>query len=240
MIASAKFSLTFLVFSCLAIPSIHLAAQAPSPHVSFVSDWTRHHVLFRESKDPAINEKLRHDPRWIGGWYDRHPQARWPGYHRRQPAPAATAGNRDWSVPLGASNFAPTFDGSFTFSLCCGAASAPDTGFGSLSAINLGNGSMLATQGSITLTATADGSYAGTWALYPGGPGNTSSPSYQFHYDNLVYPGGAKLLDGSGLLFANNAGFEANIHANSATNYEYEDYNGMGYREDNTGPSFAL
>ena len=99
---------------------------------------------------------------------------------------------------------------------------------------------MLATQGSITLTATADGSYAATWALYPGGPGNTSSPSYQFHYDNLVYPGGAKLLDGSGLLFANNAGFEANIHANSATNYEYEDYNGMGYREDNTGPSFAL
>ena len=243
MIARTKFSLLFLAFlavCCLAVSSIHLAAQAPSPHVPFVSDWTHHRVLFRESKDPAINEKLHRDPGWMHGWYERHPQSKWPGYHRRQPATPASSGNRDWTVPLGAANFAPTFDGSFTFNLCCGNASAPDTGFGSLSAIDLGNGSMLATQGSITLTATADGSYTGSWALYPGGPNNTWSPSYQFHYDNLVYPGAGKLLDGSGLLFANNAGFEANLHANSATNYEYEDYSGMGYREDNTGAAFAL
>ncbi len=224
---------------CLSASSTFLAAQAPSPHVPLVSDWTRHHVLFRESKDEAINEKFHRDPRWARSWYEHHPQAQWPGYHGRHAAPATT-GNRDWTVPLGAANFAPTFDGSFTFNLCCGNASASDTGFGSLSAIDLGNGSMLATQGSITLTATADGSYTGTWALFPGGPNNTWSPSYQFHYDNLVYPGAGKLLDSSGLLFANSAGFEANIHANSATNYEYEDYNGMGIREDNSGSPFTL
>ncbi len=222
-----------------------MAAQAPSPHVPLVSDWTRHHILYRDSNvsdsnAPSPNEKRRLDPRWIRSWYDRHPQARWPGYHRQQPAPSATPGNRDWTVPIGAANFAPTFDGTFTFNLCCGVASAPDTGFGTLSAINLGNGSMLATQGSITLTATADGSYTGTWALYPGGPSNTFSPSYQLHYDNLIFPGAGKLLDGNGLLFANNGGFEANLHANSATNYEYEDYNGLGYREDNTGSTFTL
>ena len=251
MIASTKFSLTFLVFSCLSIPSIHLAAQAPSPHVPLVSDWTRHHVLFRESKDPAINEKLRRDPRWIEGWYGRHPQTRWPGYHRKQLAPAATAGNRDWTVPLGASNFAPTFDGTFTFSLCCGAgaASAPDTGFGNLSAITLGNGSMLATQGSITLTATTDGSYTGTYALYPGGPNPAwTTDGSQFDYDNLVYPGGSSQLDCNGLLFGNHGMYEANLRkytnfppfCQNNANYEYKDSNGSGSPEDNWGTNFTL
>ena len=227
---------TALVFSLL---SLHLAAQSPSSNVPLVSDWTRHHILFRATADASKFPTHPADPRRLHSWYAHHPEAMWPRFHRQRSAPPS-AGGRDWAVPLGASNFAPTYDGAFSFSICCGQASSPDTGFGTLSAVNLGNGSMLATQGSITLTATTDGSYAATWPLFPGGPNNTFSPSTQLHYDNLVYPGAGILLDSNGLLFASNTGFEANIHTNSATNYEYEDYNGMGYREDNTGSPFSL
>jgi hypothetical protein len=248
MIASTKFSLTFLVFSCLSIPSIHLAAQAPSPHVSLVSDWTRHHVLFRESKDPAINEKHRRDPRWIQAWYERHPQAQWPGYHRKQLAPAATAGNRDWNVPLGAPNampyFTATYDGSLSFALCCGLQDSYDTGSGTVSAVNLGNGSWLATQGSITVTATANENYAGTYALYPSGPNPTLTYDSQYYYDNLIYPGTSPALDSYGLDFMNAADtLEVNVRAYpfSRNNYEYRDVSAfVGPGNDNTGTILSV
>jgi hypothetical protein len=248
--------LCLLLVCFLSAALLPLAAQSSSPHLPLVSDWTHHHVLFREAKDPAANEKLRKDPRWMQAWYDRHPEARWPGYHRKQPAhgqPATPAktGNRDWTVPLGASNFAPTFDGTFTFSLCCGAVPplAPDTGSGSLSAIDLGNGSMLATQGSITLSSAADPAYTGTYPLYPGGPTPAwTTDGSQFDYDNLIYPGGSSYLDCNGLLFGNHGMYETNLRRYTTfppfcpnnANYEYKDYNGSGSPDDNWGPSFTL
>jgi hypothetical protein len=103
----------------------------------------------------------------------------------------------------------PTFYGSFTLNFCCGNASAPDIGFGSLSAIDLGNGSTLATQGSITLNAIDDGGYMGTYALYRGGPTPAwTTDGSQFDYGNLVYPGASSHLDCNGLLFGNHGLYE--------------------------------
>ena len=184
------------------------------------------------------------------GWYGRHPQTRWVGYRGKQTAPSAT-GNRDWTAPLGAANFAPTFDGSFTFNLCCGQTSPSDSGSGTLSAIdsNLGNGSMLATQGSITLSASTDGGYTGTYALYAGGPNPVLiTDGSQFDYDNLIYPGASSHLDCNGLLFGNHGMYETNLRrytnfppfCQNNANYEYKDFNGSNSPEDNWGTNFTL
>ena len=242
-----------IVLGCiLSAASLPLTAQSWSPRVPILSDWTRHHVLYRESSGAPGKQTVSSDPRRIHSWYAHHPESVWPQLHRRfhsRREPQPTNGDRDWAVPLGASNFAPTYDGTFSFSLCCGVASSHDTGFGIVSAIDLGNGSMLATQGSINLTATADGAYTGNYVLYPGGPNPAwTTDGSQFDYDNLVYPGASSPLDCNGLLFGNHGLYEVNLrrYTNYApscpgnANYEYKDYNSAGSPEDNWGTSFAL
>jgi hypothetical protein len=244
--------LPFVLAYILSAASLSLTAQSSSRRVPIVSDWTRHHVLYRESSGAPGDQTRSSDPRRIHSWYAHHPEFLWPQLHRRfrsRREPLPTDGNRDWAVPLGAANFAPTYDGMFSFSLCCGAASSPDTGIGNLTAIDLGNDTMLATQGNITLTTTADGAYTGSYVLYPGGPNPTwTSDGSQFDYDNLVYPGASSQLDCNGLLFGNRGIYEANLRRytnfppgcpNNA-NYEYKDYNSAGSPEDNWGTSFAL
>ena len=243
--------LPFLLACLVSAVSLRLAAQSWSPRAPLVSDWTHHHVLYRESSGAPKDQTLSSDPRRIQSWYAHHPEFLWPQSFSA-PSPKyfeAANGNRDWSVPLGASNFAPTYDGVFSFSLCCGVASSPDTGFGIVSAIDLGNGSMLAMQGSITLTTTVDGAYTGNYVLYPGGPNPAwTTDGSQFDYDNLVYPGASSNLDCNGLVFGNHGLYELNLrkytnyspNCPANANYEYKDYNSAGSPEDNWGTSFAF
>ena len=56
----------------------------PAPHVGMglVTDWTHHHVLYPESPDAFRMARIRRDPRWMQGWYHRHPETWWREYHR--------------------------------------------------------------------------------------------------------------------------------------------------------------
>src|SRR3954453_21036962 len=69
--------------------------------------------------------------------------------------------------------------------------------------INIASGTLdvtgnLATSGTLNLTA---GAATGTYALLPGGPGETLSPFGAFLFDNLINPSANPSLDGDGLLF---------------------------------------
>jgi hypothetical protein len=70
----------------------------------------------------------------------------------------------------------------FTFSDLAG-----DAGFGTLNAMDsgLGDGSLLATSGSLTVTS---GGAVGTYSLIPKGPSPENSPSGLFIVDDLIYP----------------------------------------------------
>ena len=136
-------------------------------------------------------------------------------------------------------------------------------GFGTLNAVNsgLGDGSLLVTGGSMTLTVSADPANAlGTYSLLAisGPPTVTTSPLGLFIVDNLIYPGnnaaggvnqgvdggtttGPSTLDDFGLLFGTTAGSapEINLWYGGATgtsqNYTI-DFNG----EEFDGGTFTL
>ena len=150
----------------------------PAPHfpVGIVSDWTHHHVLYPASNDFSLMARIRGDPRWLQDWYLRHLEAWWPIPPGRRGG-AREGSRRDWTVPLGTATFEPLFD--FTFDI------APETGYGSLNTADQGNGEFLATNGTLTVTGGND---IGTYPLYPGGPGVTTSPMGAFLYDNLLFP----------------------------------------------------
>ena len=116
--------------------------------------------------------------------------------------------------------FGPTFNFSFDI--------APETGYGVMNMQDQGSGSFLAVAGSLTVTAGSD---AGTYPLYPGGPGITTSPDNAFQYDDLVTPLSSPPLDVEGLLFRNAAtSFEINIWGNTPGNYSYYNFTpGPGY-----------
>lgn len=184
-----------------------------------VSDWTSHHVLYPEPKDDSARARMAavagRDPRWLENWYRRHREAWWPGYHRRGHVPS----RRDWSRPLEAApivGFGPIFD--FTFDI------SPEIGYGSLNAIDMGGNTFLATAGGLNITGGSD---IGTYPLYPGGPGATTSPLGSFSYDDVVSPSVAPPLDEDGLLFTA-PGFEINIWGNSPGNYSFYDSTGAG------------
>jgi len=213
-----------------------LLVGKPTQHVpqGIVSDWTHHHVLYPDSKDDALMARIRRDPRWVHDWYLRHREAWWPEYHRR-PGTVDPGKRRDWSVPLAASpspfGFEPLFD--YTFSI--GPTSpntVPDTGYGSLSTTDIGNGEVLAIAGNLTVTGGND---VGAYSFYPGGPGVTLSPLGAFDYDNVLYPSTDPELDVYGLLFTGN-GLEVNIWGNSPDNYQF--YDNTGYT--NLGTPFTL
>jgi len=63
----------------LLVPGLEAQAAASlaleTPHVprSVVSDWTHRHLLYPDSKDASVMERVRKDPRWAHNWYLRHP-----------------------------------------------------------------------------------------------------------------------------------------------------------------------
>jgi hypothetical protein len=195
-----------------------LAAGAGDPrHVplGIVSDWTHRHVRYPDSKDDSVMAQIRRDPRWVQNWYLRHQETWWPIGPIHHPGPRGGS-RRDWSVPLGTASFEPVFDSSFTFTI------GTETGSGTLNLISQSAGTYLATAGTVTVTGTQD---IGTFPLYPGGPGVTTSPNGAFIYDNLAYPSSDPTLDADGLLFDNGGGLETNIWGNSAGNYSF--YTGL-------------
>ena len=74
-----------------------------------------------------------------------------------------------------------------------------DSGFGTLSGIPNGGGSVFIQTGSLTLTSSSDGNGSvGTYTLLPEGPGTDVSPSGLFIVDNVVYPAGNGTLNYNG------------------------------------------
>jgi hypothetical protein len=198
--------------SFFSIPELHGQFTVHDP-VGVASDWTHHHSLFPTSGNLAINARIQKDPRWAQTWTLRHTEL-WSPEWRRTGALKPEANHRDWNVSLGKTTFEPLFDLSFDI--------APQTGFGSLNTTDELNGEYMATAGLLTVTAGND---IGTYALYPGGPGQTTSPLGSFYYDNLLFPSYPTLnppLDVDGLLFTSPT-IEVNIWGNSAGNYSYYD-----------------
>ena len=195
-----------------------LGQSAEHARVGVVSDWTQHHVFFPASNNPAVTARIQNDPRWLQSWYRRNREILWPR-RRRGSGIASLAGDRDWKVSLGSTTFEPLFDYSFDI--------APETGYGSLNTLDELNGEYMATAGKLTVTGGND---VGAYSLYPGGPGQTTSPMGSFYYDNLLFPSYPTLnppLDVDGLLFTN-PGLEINIWGNSPGNYSYYDSTGSG------------
>jgi PKD repeat protein len=105
----------------------------------------------------------------------------------------------------------------------------------------LGAGSLWATGGSVTITASSDTTDVplGTYPLIPNSAASlsySSSPSGAFQIDNLIYPGnnaavGNSFLTVNGLLFGKgNGGVELNIWGNGNGDYAfYAGYNGSSY-----------
>jgi hypothetical protein len=177
---------------------------------------------------------MQRDPRWLSNWYLRHPEGWWPEHRRKHD-------HRDWSVPLSANpetvGYGPLFDFTYTANL--------DTGYGSVNTADIGNGEFVATGGFVTVTATGDGGPdGGSYPLYPGGPGKTTSPAGAFLYDNVVYPDQVPLIDNNGLLFIG-SGYEINLWSNfippdPPDNYEFDDYVNGGYTNAAVGVPFTL
>jgi len=94
-----------------------------------------------------------------------------------------------------------------------------------LDAVDLGNGTFLATSGVLVVTGGAD---VGTYSLFPGGPNPTFSPSGAFIFNNVLYPNTNPSLDPFGLLFTGN-GLEINIWGNSPNNFSFWSWNGRTY-----------
>src|SRR5947209_987659 len=155
------------IFCGLSLSSVRVAGQTASLQSprSMVSDWTHHYVLYPQSNDVTLLPRIENDPRWVQSFYLHHPEQWWPGVrtHRRH-----RRVHRDWSVPLGTAYYEPLFDSTFTFSI------GPQGGSGILTSADLGNGQLLATAGTLTVSA---GSNLGSYDLYPGGAGPTVSPS---------------------------------------------------------------
>jgi len=188
-----------------------ISQTEPNVRQGNVSDWTHHHVLFPESRDPVVMSRLSRDPRWQNDWNRRH-QAPW---RRRR---HGREKGRDWAVSLGATTYGPLFDFSFNI--------PPQNGFGTLNTIDQGSGQFLATAGTVTVTGGAD---LGTYPLLPGGPAVTTSPAGAFLYDNLIYYQTDPPLDMDGLLFTAPPDLEINIWGNSPDNYSFYDHTGAGY-----------
>jgi hypothetical protein len=213
-----------------AVTAQALVAQS-APHVpqGIVSDWTHHHVLFPDSNDEAVMAQIRRDPRWTNNWYLRHREAWWPEHPREHGNPDEDS-RRDWSVPLSATPLTSAFEPVFDFAFTIGA----NTGYINLNTTDIGNGEFLATAGTLTLTGGQD---AGTYTLYPGGPGNTGSPSGYFSFNDVLYPAVNPVIDNQGLLFTKGT-FEINIFSNGANNYEF--YDNTGYNFTATGQAVTV
>jgi hypothetical protein len=215
---AVKGVIVVLVFAVTA--QVLVAQSAPHVPQGIVADWTDHHVLFPDSNDEAVMAQIRRDPRWTHNWYLRHREAWWPEHPREHGNPDKDS-RRDWSVPLSATPLTSAFEPVFDFAFTIGA----NTGYINLNTTDIGNGEFLATAGTLTLTGGQD---AGTYTLYPGGPGNTGSPSGYFSFNDALYPAVNPVIDNQGLLFTKGT-FEINIFSNGANNYEFYDNTGYNF-----------
>jgi PEP-CTERM motif len=86
-----------------------------------------------------------------------------------------------------------------------------------LTTISIGTNKFLATSGTLNVTA---GGAKGTYSLFAGGPGQTTSPLDSFYYDDVIYQGSNPFLDIDGLLFVGH-GLEINIWGNAPGNYSF-------------------
>ena len=218
-------------FAALAI-LLAAGAQAllggPTPPVRHgqVSGWTQHHILY-----PAPRGKTRAripapvaapaKPGVASEPFLRHHESWNLGRHRGSVSKQFS--DRDWSLSLGAGAFQPVFD--MTFDI------APEVATASLNAVDQGNGSFLATSGTLIVTAGND---IGTYPLVLGGPGVTTSPQGGFIFDDLITPQANPPLDVDGLVFSA-GGVEINIWGNSPNNYSFYDYSGGAYGTQLTG-----
>jgi hypothetical protein len=207
-----------LFIGVVIVLSAHLLAGKPAPHVpkSVISDWTHRFVLYPDSNDESVLAQYRKDPRWEHSRYLRHPEAWWPEHRRkREHRPPADEITRDWSIALGASASSTVINFSFTL--------GANIAYGSVNVTDQGNGSWLATSGSLIVTGGAD---VGTWTLFPGGPGVTNSPLRSFQFDDLIYPANnsatGDALDVDGLLFRIGTK-ELNVWGQSAGTYNFYD-----------------
>jgi hypothetical protein len=217
----------FVGVACLLSARLLVGERAPHVPKHMVSDWSHRHVLFPDSTDEAVLARYRKDPRWEQSWYLRHPEAWWPEYRlereheRRQPEEEI---HRDWSFALGASPSSSVINFSFTVT----GSGTTATAYGSVNVTDQGNGSWLATSGTLTVTGGPD---LGTWTLFAGGPGVTTSPLGSFVFDDLIYPGNNSptnaALDVDGLLFRIGTK-ELNVWGNSAGNYSFYDSTARG------------
>src|SRR5208337_2494207 len=106
-----------------------------------------------------------------------------------------------------------------------------------LGATYIGSGEFLAAAGNLTVTG---GEFIGSYPLFPGGPGTTTSPSGFFDYDNVLYPSSNPVLDIDGLLFTEGVyrspGYlEINIWGNDSPGSYTFDNNSNG-QQDIGGP----
>jgi hypothetical protein len=116
--------------------------------------------------------------------------------------------------------------------------SSGDVAAGNLFATPLGGNQYLATSGTINvIAAPLNPLVIGTYALLPGGPGPTYSPSGAFIFNNVLYYPGDPALDTYGVLgFRSIAGIELNIWGNSPDNYSFYAHTpAAGYILGNTG-----
>ena len=218
---------------CALAAPMFAAQNAADVPMGIVSDWSHRHVLYPESQDVFVMSRIRTDPRWVQNWYLRHPEAWWPEHRRHH---HHRHRHRDWSLSLTASPTTSAFEPLFDFSYAIGA----DTGYGSLNTTDNGNGEFLATAGTLNVTGTLSGTPgASSYPLYPGGPGQTTSPSGKFLFDNLLYPSVNPSINNNGPLFRG-SGYEINIWSDAASDYEFDDYNGSAYTNDKTGEPFTL
>lgn len=129
------------------------------------------------------------------------------------------------------------------------------TGFATLNTVasGLGDGSMWATSGTLTVTSTTD---QGMYTLLPVGPDETISPSGLFAVDNLIYPAdnaysgvnpgsgsGPSFLTYWGLLFGSGSGSSAteiNIFANGDNSYSFWSETGGNYTVGESGGVAAV
>ncbi len=108
-----------------------------------------------------------------------------------------------------------------------------NVGNGTLTASALGGGEFLATSGTLDVTG---GGAVGTYLLYPGGPGVTSSPYGTYIYDDVLYPTSNPSLDFYGLLFRE-SGLEINIYSTtSPIDYHFDYSNGLGNNTESSSP----
>ena len=222
-----------------------LAAASNHQHVSVVSDWTQHHVLFPATGNPAVLSRVQNDPRYGQSWYLHHRNLWWSGSPRgRLRTPAKI--ERDWNVFLGPVTYQPLYDFSFDI--------AGEIGSGTLNTMDVfgasytgsggaASGYYFATNGALTVTASGlPTSDVGTYPLLPGGPGVTPDPcSSSIGYDNLLLiPGSTPTppISINGLVFGTNAA-NANVWDNNGT-YTYSSCATGGAVTTISGGTFTL